>query len=185
MVTNIDLSSSEEAPSEHKLGGKSALIFSGVLVVAAILANFGLNYLKNDYVAKEQQAQSDLATKRIAMSGSAFADLMDFQERLKFLDSTLTNRTDWDVFLKEFSQYVMPEVRLNDLSYDPKAGDLTFNAVAPNIDTVAKEVVLLKKFPQTVAVEFGGATENANGDSAQKMSFNIKIKLKAKEQKAL
>jgi hypothetical protein len=183
MVTNIDLSSEEQAPSDHKFGGKSALFISAGLIVAAILAQFALDYLKNDYTNKERQAQSELASKKVALTGTAYADLVDFQERLKFLDNTVSGRTDWDKFLKEFSQYVAPEVKLNNLSYDPKNKEFSMDAVAPNIDTVAKEVVLLKKFPQTDSIEFGGATESVDStDSSKKTSFNVKIKLKDKKQ---
>ncbi|MFA5872131.1 MAG: hypothetical protein WC858_05450 [Parcubacteria group bacterium] len=184
MVTNIDLTAGDDVSSEHKFGSKSTLFLAVGLIVVVVLAQLGLNYFKNSYVNKQQQAQATLVSKKAAVSGAAYADLVDFQERLEFLDSASNSRTDWDVFLKEFSQYVIPEVKLNDLTYDPKADELSFSATAPDINTAAREIVLLKKFPQTDSIEFSGASEELNNaDGTKKTAFSVKIKLKASSQK--
>jgi len=180
MVTNINLSSPE---SERKitLTGKSTLIVSVFLLVAAIVAYGILTFLKDKYTKEKEQISTEIEQKKEDLRVSSYVDLADFQDRINLLDGVITNRFSWSMFIKDFSMHVLPEVKLS--SFSPEGSKLPIKGLAPNYETVFREMNLLKKFSGAELVELKSISEVEiiEGDQSQSgISFNVDMTINKK-----
>jgi hypothetical protein len=178
MVTNINLSSSE-IEKKPALTGKSTLIISIFLLVAAIVIYGVLVFLRDKYTKDAEQVKSAIEQGKKELSGSDYADVADFQERLNLLDGIISSRFSWSRFIPEFGKYVLPEVKLN--SFSPAEGSLPISGTASSYEAVFREINLLKKLSGVELVELNDASEAVvkEGESAR-ISFKADLKLNKK-----
>jgi Tfp pilus assembly protein PilN len=183
MVTNIDLTS-PEVIEKKSISGKSALIFSFVLVVVALGLYFSLALIKSRYNVQAQEVSSQINQEKQKFSGSDFSDVFDFQNRLNLLDKVIDDHVYWDSMLKNISSYVVPEVKFNKLSgkNDANGGGLIdVSGTAASLDAVSRQLVLIKTFPDLDSVEFKYAEEKlSQTDQQSEISFQAILKIKKK-----
>ena len=176
MVTNINLAA-PEVKSKTLLTGKSTLTLSIALVLLTLLVFGAVLYFKNSYGAQAGQTESDMKKEKSKMSGTTYSDLFDFQKRLILLDGVLGSHSYWDSFLRNFSQYVIPDVRLTSLSFDEKEKTLNLKGIASNFEVLSREIILLKSYPGADSVEFKNATEGTTSGGGQSgVNFELNIK---------
>lgn len=176
MVTNINLVA-PEAKDKSLITRKSTLILS-ISAVLLVLVVFGaVLYFKNSYSTQVEQTEKDIAQEKSKLTGNTYSDLFYFQERLALLDDILGNHSYWDIFLKNFSKYVIPNVRLTSLSFDNKDMKIGINGIASNFEVLSREMILLKSYPGADSVEFKSATENIASEGGQSgVNFELDIK---------
>jgi hypothetical protein len=181
MVSNINLTS-PEATEKKSLTGKPALIFSSLLLVAIFAILFGLVFLKSRYVVQGQETDTKITQEQEKIKGPIFADVLDFQGRLNLLDKAIDDHGYWDTLLKKMGSYVIPEVRFENLSgtRDLSGGGLIdIKGTTANLDSLSRELILLKSFPDADSLEFKGASETSGqGEGQSGISFNASLKIK-------
>jgi len=178
MVTNINLAAPEAKSEKTLLTGKLALVLAVLLVLLTLLVFGAILYFKNSYSSQAGQIESDIKQEKAKMSTATYSDLFDYQERLTLLDGVLNGHGYWDSFLKNFSQYVIPDVHLTSLSLDKKDMALNLKGVASNFDVLSREIILLKSYPGIDSVEFKNASEGtaASGGGQNGVNFELNIK---------
>jgi Tfp pilus assembly protein PilN len=176
MVTNINLAA-PETEKKTMLTGKSTLTLSIFLVLLTLLVFGTVSYFKSRYSAQVARTESDIAQEKSKISGTTYSDLFDFQGRLTLLNGVLGNHSYWDNFLRNFSQYVIPDVRLTNLSFSEKDTTLNIKGIASNFEVLSREIILLKSYPGADSVEFKSATENTTSGGGQGgVGFELNIK---------
>jgi Tfp pilus assembly protein PilN len=177
MVTNINLVS-PEVDNKSKLSGKSALVLSISLVVIVALAYGAVVYLKSSYDKQNKALGKSIEDEKKKLTGDSYSELFDFQERLVLLDKIVTDHSYWDLFLKDFSRYVIPEVTLTRLSYIEKGDALKLVGFATNYESLSRELILLRDYPGAKSVEFKNTSEESGNDASQGgVSLNVDIQL--------
>jgi len=177
MVTNINLVTPE---SEKKplLTGKASLALSVGLVILMLGVYGALSYLKWKYSSEKQDTETQIQDEKNKMSGPNYAAVSDFQERLDVLSKVVDDHSYWDAFLKSFSKYILPEVRLTSVSWDEKKNAMEVKGIAPNFEVLSREIILLQKFSGAGSVEFKNAGEKAAGENSQGgISFELDVKI--------
>ena len=177
MVSNINLVAPE---SEKKplLTGKASLALSVSLIILALGVYGVASYLKCRYLSEKQNVEAQIQDEKSKMSGSNYAAVSDFQERMDILDKVIGDHTYWDAFLKDFSKYVLPEVRLTSLSWNENKNAMEVKGIAPNFDVLSREIILLQKFSGAGSVEFKSASEKAAGEDTQGgINFILSVKV--------
>jgi Tfp pilus assembly protein PilN len=176
MVTNINLAAPENE-KKTMLTGKAALVLSILLVLLTLFVFGAVSYFKNSYSVQAAQAESDINKEKAIMSGKTYSELFDFQERLTLLDGVLGNHSYWDSFLKNFSQYIIPDVHLTGLTFNDKDKTLNIKGIASNFEVLSREIILLKSYPGADSIEFKNASESTqSGDGQSGVSFELNIK---------
>jgi hypothetical protein len=176
MVTNIDFTS-PEASEKKSFSGKTALIISGVLLVFVSLALAGLLFMKNRYVSQQKEIEAEISLEQDKIKGSEFTDVLDFQDRLNLLDKTISNHSYWDALLLQLGSYVIPEVRFEKFSGEASSSGgskINITGAAGNLDSLSRELILLKSFPGLDSLEFKGASDNPGGGG---VSFDVSLKV--------
>lgn len=180
MVTNINLSSPELA-EKKTFTGKSVLVLS-VSLLAVVFAVYGvLFFLKSRYSSQDQVISGQISQEQGKSSGAAFADILDFQERLNLADKAIDDHAYWDSLLKRMSAYVIPEVKLTKFSGKEDqsgAGTVEISGTAPNLDAISRELILLKDFPNLDSLEFKKAGASQAGSSQPGgVTFDASLKI--------
>jgi hypothetical protein len=162
MVTNIDLSS-PEVVEKKSLTGKSALIFSVLLLVVVFAIFLALTFLRSKYSADDKMITDQISQEQSKANGPTFADIVDFQGRLDSAGKIIDDHAYWDSMAKRMSSYVIPEVKLTKFAGKKDAtgaGTIDISGVASNLDALSRELILLKDFPNLDSLEFKNAGEN-------------------------
>lgn len=171
MVTNINLVS-PESEKKTTLTGKTSLTLA-VGLLATTLAVYGaMVYLSGRYSAEKQDLESQIQNGKSELGGPNYANVADFQGRIVLLGKVLENHYYWNDYLKSLSKYVLPEVRLSKFNADSEKKSVDISGIAPNYDVLARELILLQRFPGASSVEFRGASESEKG-----IQFNLSIAL--------
>ena len=179
MVTNINLSSPEVA-EKRSLTGKSALIFSALLVAVVLAAYLAVFFLKNKYSASDKAISDQISQEQSKINGSTFADIIDFQERLDSAGKVIDDHAYWDSMVKSMSGYIIPEVKLTKFSGKKDstgAGTIEISGTASSLDALSRELILLKDFPNLDSLEFKNAGES-QGQAGQSSGINFNASLK-------
>lgn len=177
MVTNINLAA-PDTEKKSPLTGKSALSLAILLVIVVFGAYGVILYFKNSYSKQNQEIEKAIGEEKNKMAGENYANLYDFQERLILLDGVIGDHPKWDVFLKDFSRYLIPEVYLTSLAYDEKEGNLDIQGFASGFEALSREMILLKSYPGAGSVEFKKSSERAASENSQGgVEFEIGIKV--------
>jgi len=180
MTININLSSPEISEKKF-ITGKSALVFSALILVLVFGLYFGLLFLKARYSAEDKDVSEKITQEQNKVSGTTFADILNFQEKLDLADKAIGDHLYWDGMLKKMSAYIIPEVRLTQFSGKvgaDGAGVIEISGIAPNLDALSRELILLKDFPDLDSVEFKNAEESqeqADQQSGVKFDASLKI----------
>jgi len=180
MGTNINLSS-PEVSEKKTMTGKSALIFSIILLFFVAAAYLAVSMLKSKYSAQDKSISDQILQEQSKVSGSTFADIIDFQGRLNLADKAVSDHAYWDAMAKRFSSYIIPEVKLTKFSgkTDPTGGGtIDVDGMAASLDALSRELILLKDFPGLDSLEFKNAGEKA-GQAGQPggISFSVNLKI--------
>lgn len=177
MVTNINLVSPESV-NKSSLTGRSSFLLSIILIVIVASAYGVILYFTRSYTDQNKDLEKSIETEKKKLSGDNYTALFDFQDRLVMLDKIIADHTYWDVFLREFSRYVIPEVTLTKLHYNEKEGILEATGIATNYESLSRELMLLRDYPGTVSVDFKNSKEEtANSKSPGGISLDVEIKL--------
>lgn len=177
MVTNINLVA-PESEKKSVLTGKTALLTSIVFLILTIGAYGVLSYIGNSYSKQKKQIESEIAAGRAKISGTAYTSLADFQERLALLGQVADEHVFMDLFLKNFSRYIIPEVVLKEIAFGSSGNDLSIRGSATSFETLAREMILLKSFPGADSVQFKSGSEKTEVTTGQNgVSFEINLKL--------
>ena len=179
MVTNINLSS-PEVSEKKTFTGKSVLVLSAALLLVVLAAYGVLSFLKYRYSAEDTVISGQISEEQGKSSGVAFADILDFQERLNLADKAIDDHGYWDSMMKRISAYIIPEVKLTKFSGKKDqsgAGIVEISGTAPNLDAISRELILLKDFPNLDSLEFKNAGEAA-GQSNQQSGIAFEASLK-------
>lgn len=182
MVTNINLSSAEFSESEKRtFTGKSALIISLVLLAIVFLAFSIFSFLKARYISQNKEVLDQISQEEGKIRGTMFTDLLSFQEKLNLLDKVMDDHSYWDNLLRKMSGYFISEVRLTKFSGKKDAsgaGIIEINGIASNLDTLSRELILLKGFPEINSLEFKNASENiGQADQSGGVMFEITLRV--------
>ncbi len=177
MVTNINLAA-PDAGRKPSLTGKSTLVvaISLLAIVAAIYG--GILYLKDNYSNQNKEIKSEIEREKSKMAGTDYMDLFDFQERLTLLSGVIDDHSSFDIFLKDFSRYFIPEVYLVNLSFDNEKGTLELDGSASSLEALSREMMLLKSYPGTESLEFKSSTEKAaSEESPGGVDFKLSLQI--------
>ena len=177
MVTNINFAA-PEGGKKISFSGKTSLILSGLLLVAVVGVYVTLSFLSVYYSKQEREVESQIQSESAKISGVAFAELADFQERLNLLDKILGDHLYFDGYLRNFSKYILPEVRLTDFSWKSSGNEIILSGVAVNFDVLSRQLILLKNSPIVQSVEFKSATGSSGVEGQSGVIFKLSTKLK-------
>jgi Tfp pilus assembly protein PilN len=178
MVTNINLAASEPE-SNVKMSGKKSLIIAILLLLLAVAIYLILHFFAKSYQSQQANIDNQILESKNKIIGSDFADIADFQGRLGLLDTMTQDRMHFDTYLKEMSQYVLPEIHFTSLDWSGKDGTIDIKGFSPNFNSLSQAVVLLKKYPALQSIEFkkAGETTSASGGQAG-VEFELSAMLK-------
>jgi hypothetical protein len=175
MVTNINLSS-PEVTEKRSLTGKSALIFSALLVAVVLIAYLVVSFLKSKYTADDKAISDQISQEQSKINGSTFVNIFDFQEKLNAGEKIIDDHAYWDSMIKSLSGYIIPEVKLTSFSGEKDSvggGKVDISGIATNLDTLSRELILLKDFPNLDSLEFKNAGDGQSGG----ISFSASLKV--------
>lgn len=180
MASNMDFSSPEVA-EKKSLTGKSALIFSALLLVIVFAIFLVLTFLKSKYSADDKAISGQISAEQSKIGGVTFADIVDFQTRLDSAGKIIDDHAYWDSMAKRMSSYVIPEVKLTNFSGKKDltgAGTIDISGIASNLDALSRELILLKGFPNLDSLEFKNAGES-QGQTGQPggVKFDASLKM--------
>jgi Tfp pilus assembly protein PilN len=179
MVTNINFTTPED---KEKIGfsGKISLILSGLLLVLALGIYAVISLFSASYAKQEKETESQIQSENAKIAGAEFTESADFQQRLNLLDKVLEDHFSFDSQLKNFSKYILPEVRLTDFSWEEGENKIVFSGTAPNFDVLSRQLILLKNAPIVQSVEFKKTDQSASTEEQKGMlvSFGISVRLK-------
>ncbi|HLM84084.1 MAG TPA: hypothetical protein VK254_02670 [Candidatus Bathyarchaeia archaeon] len=167
MVTNINLSSSEIS-EKKSFSGKSALIFSALIMALIVVVILALFFLKSRYASQDSQISAQITQEQNKSNGPDFADLLDFQSRLNLADKMIDDHAYWDSMLKKISVYILPDVKLTKFSAEKNSGGLgkiELTGTAVNLDALSRQLILLKDFPNLESLAFKDAGNSQQGTS--------------------
>lgn len=179
MATNINLSS-PEAVEKKSLTGKSALIFSAFLLVVVFAIFLVLTFLKLKYSADDKAITDQISQEQSKVNGVTFSDIIDFQGRLDSAGKIIDDHAYWDSMTQRMSAYVIPEVKLTKFAGKKDstgAGIIDISGIAQNLDTLSRELILLKDFPNLDSLEFKNAGES-QGQTGQPGGIKFDASLK-------
>jgi hypothetical protein len=181
MGTNINLSS-PEIIEKRSLTGKSALIFSVVLLVLVAAAYTAAALMKGKYESQEKEISAAIAEKQDELRGASFSDAIDFQERLDLLDRVVDDHPYWGGLFVKMGSYIIPEVRLDKFSGKKEVGGgglVEIGGIATSMDALSRELILLKSFPGVDSLEFKEAGERIGQEIDQQngVSFSASLKM--------
>jgi len=177
MVININLSSPEVA-EKKSLTGKSALILSILLLFLVAAAYTAVVFLKGRYVNQGKAIDAAIDEKRSEINGTAFSEVIDFQEKLNLLGKVADDHPYWDGLLVKMGSYVVPEVRFDKFSgkRDEAGGGLIeISGTAVSLDALARELILLKSFPGIDSFEFKNAEQGMGQQAGISFAASLKI----------
>jgi Tfp pilus assembly protein PilN len=178
MVTNINLAS-PESESKPKLTGKTTLVLSISLLVVTVVVYLALNFVSTRYAGQKTKIENQIAQETAKIGGAEFSDIADFQVRLDTLKKITDEHVRLDLFLRDFSKFVLPEVRVGSLAWEYEKNSLSVSGSTPNFDVLTREIILLKSSPLVQSVEFNGG--DAGSEAGQNnVTFSLSIKI-AKE----
>jgi Tfp pilus assembly protein PilN len=177
MVTNINLASPE---SEKKVvfSGKVSLILSLVLLFLAVGIYAAVSFISNRYKSENAQIENQIQTENAKISGPEYAEMADFQEKLNLIEKVLEDHVYFENYIKNFSKYVLPEVRLSKFDWKNEGSEVAVSGIAPNFDTLSKELILLKNSPLIQSVEFKSAAESSNSEGQSGINFELSANIK-------
>lgn len=180
MTTNINLSSSEVV-EKKSLSGKSALIFSVLLIVFVLAAYLAISFLKSKYSASDKAISDQISQEQSKINGATFADIVDFQGRLDAAGKIIDDHAYWDSMVKRMSSYIIPEVKLTKFSGKKDStgtGTVDISGIASSLDALSRELILLKNFPNLDSLEFknAGAGQSQSGQSSG-INFDASLKM--------
>lgn len=177
MVTNINLVSSE-SEKKASLTGKTTLILSALLLLLTIGIFAAVSFLSNYYLREKEQVESQIQTESAKISGPEYAEMADFQERLNLVDKILGDHIYFDSCLKNFSKYILPEVRLTEFNWKGEGNEIAVSGITTNFDTLSRELILLKNSPIIQSVEFKNAMESLSAEGQSEITFGLTAKMK-------
>ncbi|MDD3487462.1 MAG: hypothetical protein PHF35_03755 [Candidatus Moranbacteria bacterium] len=143
-----------------------------------------LKGMESRYVSQNENVLSQIETEKSKMNSPEFAEIIDFQNRLNLLDKIIDDHGYWDNMLKNMSGYIIPEARFSSISGKKEdGGDISISiaGIAPNIDAVSRELILLQSFPDLSSLEFENigelqSTPETGGGGG--VNFNVDLKIK-------
>lgn len=177
MVTNINLAA-PESKKKINLSGKTSLVLSVLLLVIAIGIYAAIRFFSNRYINQGKQIESQVQAEKANISGPEFTEMADFQERLNLIDKILGDHIYFDSYIKNFSKYILPEVRLTKFDWKDRENKIAISGTTTNFDTLSRELILLKNSPIVQSVEFGGATELSGAEGQSGVAFSLSAKIK-------
>lgn len=177
MVTNINLVSPESG-KKVSLTGKTTLILSVLLLLLTIGIYVAVRFLSNYYLREKNQVENQIQEESAKISGLEYAELADFQERLNLAENILGDHAYFDSYLKNFSKYVLSDVRLTSLDWKDRGGEVAILGMAANFDALSRELILLKNSPMIQSVEFKNATESSSTEGQSGVKFDLTAKIK-------
>jgi len=178
MVTNINLVSPEEK-NKPKLSGRTSLALSISLLVVAVGVYFALGQISNSYQREKSNVESQIQEEKAKISGPNFSDVADFQGKLNLLEKIIGDHVYLDGFLKNLSKFVLPEVRFTELQWDYSGDNLSIKGIAPNFDSLSREIILLKNCPLVESIEFKNAAQSgAAGTGQVGVQFEMSAEIK-------
>jgi len=172
MVTNINL----VAPEEEKktaLSGKTTIVLSFSLLLAVLAVWLVLAQISRGYQSQQISTENQIQQEKNKISGQDYAALADFQERVDLLNRIIPDHSYFDVYLRNFSQYLLPGVSLINFKWDSSGDKVTLQGTSPSFDSLSKALILLKKYPNLASVELKNASEALSQNGSVGISFEI------------
>ncbi|MDD5489557.1 MAG: PilN domain-containing protein [Candidatus Moranbacteria bacterium] len=177
MVTNINLAAPERQ-NKINLSGKASLVLSVLLLVVVVGVYAVIVFISSRTLNQEKQIESQIQAESAKISGPEFAEMADFQDRLSLIDKILGDHIYFDGYVKNFSKYILPEVRLTSLGWKDDGSEISVSGTAPNFDALSRELILLKNSPIVQSVEFNSATEAKGQEGQSGVTFSLMAKIK-------
>src|SRR4030042_4448625 len=153
MTTSINLVSPENE-DKRKFTGKTALFISVGLVIVILGAYGVISIFGRKYSSEQKNLEAQIQDEKTKISGPAYASVADFQERLNLLEKIIADHPYWSDYVKDFSRYLLPDVRLSSFSGSLGEGKISIKGVAPSYEALSRQIILLQKFPGAKSVEF-------------------------------
>jgi len=172
MVTNINL----VAPEEEKktaLSGRTTMALSFSLLLAVLAIWLILAQISRAYQSQQTSIENQIQQEKNKISGQDYAVLADFQQKVNLLNRIIPDHSYFDVYLRNFSQYLLPEVSLVSLKWDSSGDKVTLQGSAPSFDALSKAMILLKKYPNLASIELKNASEAPAQNGSVGISFEI------------
>lgn len=170
MVTNINLVS-PEGEEKRKFSGKLALFISVGLVVVILVAYGAISIFNRKFSSEQKNLDIQIQDEKTRISGTTYASIADFQERLNLLEKIIADHPYWNDYVKNFSRYLLPDVRLSSFSGSLGEGKISIKGVAPSYEVLSRQIILLQKFPGAKSVEF----KNSSGATQGGIDFGLEI----------
>ncbi len=178
MVTNINLVS-PEVENKNKLSGKTALVSSVLLLVMVTGTYIALRSVRSHYSRQEKDLSQQVEQTHSEIAGPNYEALADFQQRLILLGKIMDNHVYFESYLRNFSKYVLPEVRLLAFSWEGQGNKIEIKGIAPNFDVLSKELILLRGNDSIQSVELKSAKEvTATGTQQGGLNFDLAVTAK-------
>jgi len=177
MVTNINLAA-PESEKKINLSGKASLVLSVLLLIATVGIYAGVSFLASRYLNEKEQIENQIQMMSAKISGPEYAEMADFHEKLDLAGKILEDHIYFDSYIKNFSKYILPEVRLTKFDWKGEGNEIAISGTTANFDTLSRELILLKNSPIVQSVDFDSATESSGAEGQSGVTFSLTAKIK-------
>ena len=155
-----------------------SLILSLVLLILVAGTYFLIRVLGSNYSQKQMELSSEILLEKEKIAGPEYEALADFQQRIYSLDKIIDDHIVFDSYLRSFSKYVLPEVRLSNFGWNREGDIVNITGTAPNFDVLSKELTLLRNCPFVQSLSFKNASETLGTESGTVgVNFNLTLTL--------
>lgn len=157
-----------EAPRK-KIINLSLIVLGAVLLVA--LSYFGLFFYQRNLVDKTENAKKErlAVDEQIKGREEEQKQSIEFKKRLDSMRSLLATHIYWTKFFEKLEKYTLPDVYYAGGFNASTSGTLALQGMAPDFETVSRQLVVLKNAPDFV--------QNVSITSAQRETASVSAAL--------
>lgn len=181
-MANINLASSEsqvqldeEKKTKMISGG---IIVAGIMLVLTIAAYAGIVFFSNETAKKITGTKEAYDTLYQELKKGNAKDVVDFQNRLGAAKELISEEKDVNAYLKIIERSMVPGVYLDGYSYDSAKGTILLSCAGDNYNSVAKQVLSLKKEKCFSSVKVDTTSFD---DESGKINFPLGISLNTQD----
>ena len=148
------------------------VVTSGLLLIC-LLALGGLWWQKSSLTDKKTLTENKIMELQSQRNVKMEAMLIDLDQSIKNLDTTLKNRIYPINVLKILEELVLPEVFFSDFQVDVQEATFGINVIALNYRILAEEMIIFKNESRVKEVKYNNINLDDNGNASA--AFDVKL----------
>lgn len=169
----VDINLHREEKREGKIYEASfwrsgAFLSAIILFITASIYGGQLLY-KQKLISDEKAVTEEIANKRNMLGSTVLSDVKDFNQRTGNIDNNLSQKVYPDDILAYIEKSLISNVYIDSYSYDDEKREISIGVVADNFNTVASQLLNLKKIEKFNNINIS----ETNRDEEGKIKFTI------------